>query len=171
MKIEFDKEEIREIVKECLSEMKCPCVYMDSTEGDCEYDKEPTTEKCSTVEKKEWPQEGDSYYFINSRGGTERSTYDEDENYVKQQFESGNAFQTKEEAEAVRDLRKHEAKCWGLIDKELDGWNWVISGFTVGLKGGMTYTAALQGYTFPTKELAEERAEILERLAKIRNLI
>jgi hypothetical protein len=133
--------------------------------------KESTTEECSTVEKKvigtdcsngckclkKFPQEGDKYWAFEGSGGVFEST-------IKDSFDfawinAGSGFQTKEEAEAVRDLRKHEA-----LHKECKT---EIS--LLGVPRGNTKVEII--LEFENGDDAIERAEILKRLAKIRGLI
>jgi hypothetical protein len=185
-----DKEEVKEIVREVLEDRKTINKIVQGIVNS-EYfldevfsaigNKATTTEECSTVEKKEWLQVGDTIHFFNKDG-------DHDSFYIRNEQELGNAtvkaingvgFSTWEELDAVRDLRKHEAKCrFTMEDFEKVGderlyIKWFVNDDFEAESAEYNYSALdLVDYRYlPTKELAQERAEILKRLAKIRGLI
>jgi hypothetical protein len=162
MEDNMNKEEIKKIVREVMIEnsKEIALAMWDTPVKDVK-------------EKKEWPQGGDQYWFIDDDGGVCEDDWHN--GYAERnKNEYGNVFQTKEEAEAVRDLRKHESKCRFTMDDFKDGEeHWSIEDFDYAKpwQGKPHFITLLEGTMFPTEELAQERADILKRLAKIRNLI
>jgi hypothetical protein len=121
--------------------------------------------------RKEFPQEGDEMYILSSAGDIDLEVV-EDTIVARAIFENGNGFKDCLEAEAVMDLRRHEASCRFTME-DFDGEAWGIN-VTTGRVCEKMLDEGLEiimGLAFPTKELAQGRADILKRLAKIRGLI
>ena len=59
--------------------------------------------------KKTWPQKGDQYYVLCEEGSVSMAVRFDNDLADKGYFAYGNAYQTKAEAEAVRDRRRAEA--------------------------------------------------------------
>ena len=197
METHITNDDIRQIVREEIEPLQREITVLKEMviEDSC-------SEKSNNSEKKEWPQEGDEYFFINH---DKERDYDsdvcclhwDDGEFPKCCYELGKCFKTREEAEAVRDLRMHEAKCRNikpsdfieLFENDDDkkylkvfleayevAWNQFegddkCTVHSTSVHKSLVKLEIMLGVKFPTKELAQERADILKRLAKIRVLI
>ena len=126
-------------------------------------------------EKKEWPQEGDEDWTVYcDLGRVQKLPYTGDET-SKNNIESGNGFETRGEAEAMWELRKHEAKCrFTMEDFDNEHYVCLPRGNDIIVQQVYHNPAKLnvvECCAFPSANMAQERADILKRLAKIRNLI
>lgn len=119
-------------------------------------------------EEKEFPQEGDMAFYIDENGDVLAGFYS---TMTKAMIENGNYYKTEEEAEAVRDLRKHEAKCRYDMYSFTDGYWTLMHDFESFKACQPSELCVISGRAFKTEEEAQERADILKRLAKIRGLI
>jgi len=165
------KEEIKEIVREVLGESVKLSVNGEWCHVVGHEVKVKNPAIFPPMYAKEWPQLGDKMFYICDRGRVREAQMGYDDSW-KESLEFGNVFQAEEEAEAVRDLRKHEVKCRFTMEDFEDMAYVVSNDFTVAINRAERVSRAfVENTVFPTEELAQERAQILQRLAKIRGLI
>ena len=118
-------------------------------------------------EEKEWPQVGDEYWFISVDGVVNFHYYDNDE-VDKKFLVLGNFYKTKEEAQAVVDLKKDihrfeipkkQDKVW-LLDRRRQ---WTQIDITEGkVATGMKYGSGAFLPIIATKEDRENRLKLLK---------
>ena len=116
-------------------------------------------------EEKEWPQDGDNYYYIHSNGEIANSNFYLNDSFCKNILSVGNYFRTREEAEfEVERLKVLEEmkKFAESEDREWDGINehWCIiyqcSTFVPSIKFLFKIECKYDGIYFETEEKARE---------------
>ena len=119
-------------------------------------------------DKKEWPNDEESIYYLNDEHGIASTTWDA-LTYQRKKLEDGLYFRTKEDAEAIRDWIKAQRLTW-----MPDGDNWfTVRDGSVTEQSDSVYeqVSAIEfatGNVHKTKADAEEYAKIMARAAEVK---